>query len=161
MAAEPRSWARDLNGIGPITNGVLYPFVNDVRIYKCPTPFPRTEKGYDRTYSISGKLRGEQSQATRLSQVRRPGNTMAMIEDDDWRGYNENSWMLNLPNNWIDYVAGNHDEGDNLAFADGHTEYWRWQDPDTLALPYTESSFGMADPGSADLARLATVYWPQ
>ena len=86
-----------------------------------------------------------------------------MIEEDDPRGSNVSSWKMDSADQWCDYVAGNHDEGDSLIFADGHLEYWRWQDPDTLTLPYFNegSSFHGADPGSVDLARLWEVFRPR
>ena len=28
---------------------------------------------------------------------------------------------------WADYPAQHHNRGANLAFADGHVEYWRWK----------------------------------
>jgi len=28
---------------------------------------------------------------------------------------------------WDDYPAQHHNRGANLAFADGHVEYWRWK----------------------------------
>ena len=33
------------------------------------------------------------------------------------------------PNSWWDLPANRHNQGCNLAFADGHAEYWRWKVP--------------------------------
>ncbi len=92
----------------------------------------------------------------KISNIVEPRKTLLMIEEDDYRGYNVNSWIISPPNTWTDYVAGSHDGGDNLTFADGHMEYWKWIDPDTLTL--TPNMHGDSDPGSLDLARLAEVY---
>ena len=58
-------------------------------------------------------------------------------------------------------MSGNHNGGDNLIFGDGHLEYWKWQDPDTLTLPYTDAWCYARDPGSVDLQRLWEVYRPK
>jgi prepilin-type processing-associated H-X9-DG protein len=64
-----------------------------------------------------------------------------------------NDGFFSLPimgNAWIDVPAVWHGRGDNLSFADGHAEHWRWTDPRTVAM--TQSS--MTTVNDADLQRL-------
>ncbi len=155
------------NSLRSIENGVLYQYLGNASTYRCPTPV----YNYYSSYSFNGLLRGEggagQGSVEDFRSIRDPSNCMAMIEDDDFRGYNMNSWMLGGINTWIDYVGGNHGDGDNLGFCDGHVEFWQWKDPDTLSFPYPPGStnpddrkFGISDPGSVDIQRVYKVFWP-
>ncbi len=152
---QNRCWVGAGNTEDSIIYGQLYPYVETMKPYRCTNPI---NDEYRRSYSINGQLNGERlSQGTaRFGGITDPGQTLLMIEEDDWRGYNVNSWFLNSVNQWVDYVSGNHDEGDNIVFADGSVQYWQWTDPDTLTLPYSEGGFGRSDNGSEDLKRL----WP-
>ena len=135
-----------------LTQGSLWPYAQDIALYHCQASvYP-----YKVSYSLSARLRGEASLADTFQAVPDPGNAMVFIEEYDNRGYNMNSFLLDPANyNWIDVVAGNHQQGDNLAFADGHVEYWKWLDPRTLT--FAGGHYASA-PGSVDLDRLNRVY---
>jgi len=150
-----RCWVGSGNTEESLIYGQMYPYVKSMEPYRCTNPI---NEEYLRSYSINGQLNGERlAQGTdRWSGITNPGRTLLLVEEDDWRGYNVNSWFLNSINQWVDYVSGNHNEGDNIVFVDGSVEYWQWQDPDTLTLPYSEGGFGRSDNGSEDLKRL----WP-
>ncbi|MCY2931433.1 MAG: prepilin-type N-terminal cleavage/methylation domain-containing protein [Planctomycetota bacterium] len=139
-----------------ITDGVLWPYVHELGLYRCQSSvYP-----YKVSYSISARLNGEASVAKTLHEVPDPAGTMVLIEEYDNRGYNMNSFLIDPVNYaWIDVVAGNHEGGDNLTFADGHVEYWKWKDPRTLTYA---GGHWMIAPGSVDLQRLNRVYnlWP-
>jgi prepilin-type processing-associated H-X9-DG protein len=36
---------------------------------------------------------------------------------------------------WISMPSDRHNQGGNLAFADGHCEYWRWLYPKVFRFP--------------------------
>ncbi|MHC4982410.1 MAG: type II secretion system protein [Planctomycetota bacterium] len=147
---------------GNMRDGALYPYVQTPELYKCTNP---VNPHYPISYSMNGMLNGTLNlmgfRWRKQTALPTPSQMLMLVEEDDWRGYNVNSWVLQSVNQWIDYVAGNHDQGDNLVFCDGHVEYWRWRDPDTLRIPYHEEGFWVPDPGSEDLARLWPVYWPE
>jgi prepilin-type N-terminal cleavage/methylation domain-containing protein/prepilin-type processing-associated H-X9-DG protein len=152
---------------GNIKGGLLYPYVNTTEIYKCTNP---ANPSYPVSYSITGLLNGQLQWGSippspnlpweKLSAIPDTATTLMMIEEDDWRGFNFGSWLLWSKDRWIDYVAGDHYGGDNLTFVDGHVEYWHWEHPNTLKLPYHDYRFYMPDPGNPDLARLWDIYWP-
>jgi prepilin-type N-terminal cleavage/methylation domain-containing protein len=145
-----------------IKNGTMYPFVNDLAVYKCPDD-PRT--AYLRTYSMSNYVGGDGwdvQAATRLSGMPMPSRTLLLIEEPDYRGYNWGSWVINpkysgAKDQWIDWAASYHfREGCTLSFADGRSEYWKWQDSRTPTI----QDFYATTPGNADLIRLQDVYTP-
>lgn len=169
--ANQPCWVLGGNALTSLTMGKIWPYVSssnpgqigpdstEIILFKCPTP--RSNPEYYRHYSINGKLNGERSVATRLTEIPDPSRTFLFIEEDDYRGYNMNSWFIGDVNRWVDFVSGNHSEGDNLAFVDEHVEWWHWEDPDTLTLPYNDAPFGSPDPGSVDLRRINEVFRPR
>lgn len=93
------------------------------------------------SYSGVATLNGQYAQITQQSAIRHPSSLFLWIEENDPRGENENSWVLNYgswPNStsgitFVDSVASWH--GDNTAFswADGHATTHRWLDGPTIA----------------------------
>jgi hypothetical protein len=61
--------------------------------------------------------------------------------------------------NIVDYPADWHNRGDNLSFADGHTETWRWRDSRTMPVHRAGSviQLGVASPNNPDVARLQSA----
>lgn len=153
------NYARKIQGI---KDGALWPYVEDVTVYNCPGAHGFLSE-YARNYSISGNLNGEHSRWEQLSQVPSPSGTLLMIEDYDWREHLMNSWFIQRGGwyCWNDYVPGNHSHGDNILFADGHVEYRKWEDPDTLSV-YSIRRFGMPDPDgkNPDMDYLGRVFKP-
>lgn len=121
------------------TRGVIYPYVQNVKPYACPTPAFR----YGITYAASSKMNGQDGQANDFYfKMDTPSKCFLFLEEADYRGYNMGSWMgPRNPSNpanfqWVDYVAGNHSVGsifaDNIMFADGHGELFHWTDFRTM-----------------------------
>jgi prepilin-type N-terminal cleavage/methylation domain-containing protein/prepilin-type processing-associated H-X9-DG protein len=122
-----------------ITEGVFFPQIKSVQIYRCPgsQAFVHNEIGtpvpHNRSYSMSVwlgsnvKLRGPK----RAGSVRTPSSVFVFIDENSIsidngtfgiheRAKADNYW--NLPSN-------RHLRGGNLTFFDGHAEHWRWTGP--------------------------------
>ena len=153
-------WVGWGNSIEAIREGVLFPFVEAPGIYQCPSD---TSDHY-RTYSMSDALgaspnieAGIPDPAQRIDDIPNPAAAMVFIEEDDPRGSNWNSWIIYLNRDqWVDYVIGWHDGGSDLSFADGHCEYWHWEDERTLQI----TNFGEWSPDNEDLHRLQEAMKP-
>lgn len=164
-------WVADGPGWGPIEQGELYTYASDVSVYNCKSDWT----GNERSYSIIAPLRGEhwnthetnpdhdwiQVGTDRWDAIRKPSHQMVMLEEFDYREYNLGSWIMYARNGyegrWIDYMAMFHNDGTTLSFADGHAEYWVWDDQDTVYASYNEQFF-LNDPGSVDWQRVRDVY---
>ena len=111
-------------------DGVLWPYLNDARVYKCPDD----EQDAFRSYSINSWLDGagppadgELTTARTLSRIRHPSETFVFVEEDLpsygsfyvlWYG---NPW----DNSWISLPGVFHGNTCNVSFADGHAIAWR------------------------------------
>jgi len=153
---------------GNMKAGKLWAYVETPKPYKCTNP---ANPGYPISYSIAGSMNGQAADFgptwrsiwgslpwKTYTTLPRPSECLVLVEEDDWRGFNMASWVLWNKDQWVDYVSGNHDDGDNLTFADGHTEYWHWEVYNTLAYPHQDAPFYKPDPGNWDLHRLWEIY---
>ena len=127
-----------------ITSGTLYPYSQNVGLYKCAAD------ALDRlrSYSINDYWNGDYRDGTwggypdsliharKLTQCRRPAETFVFIEETDFRTFNQGSFAIDpYPSwRWIDYPAAWHSKGSTLSFADGHAEHWKWSDRRTMDL---------------------------
>lgn len=125
--------------IDAIENGLLYPYVENVKVYRCPV----AEKNEFRTYSIStamnytilGHLGGDAGAViTKITQVRSTANRMLFLDDyvNDWNA----SWYV--PGDaqvWFNSTPIRHGSGGNVfSFVDGHSEFHGWKDQRTIDL---------------------------
>lgn len=152
--------AKDDTGADAIRRGTLYPYLADVRIYRCPD-----DENHDRTYSINAYLNSDQLKGTgayyhphvihSIGSVANAAHTFALIEENDSRGENEGAFVIDIPPGpvWIDYPAMWHTRGTCLSFMDGRCEYWQWSDPRTLAI----NGHFARPPNDPDLQRLQAV----
>ena len=118
-------WADAGNTDEAVISGLLYPWVPDPRVYRCPNdPIEKNQ----RSYSINTFCNGD---------VRDAPRTMVFVEEFDPRGYNLGSFLIfNSGDVWIDYPVSWHNGGACVSFADGHVEYFRWADPRTVTLTF-------------------------
>jgi len=146
------AWADAGNTDDAIVAGLLYPWVPDPRVYRCPNdPVQKNE----RSYSINTFCNGAGSalnvpSVNNIARIRLTSETMVFVEEFDPRGYNFGSFLLfNSGDVWIDYPVSWHNRGACLSFADGHVEYFRWTDSRTVTL-----TFLAVTPNNPDLKML-------
>ncbi len=123
-----------------IMAGVLYPYVNDIKAYRCPAD---RRQEYLRSYSMQNSMNGDQDWATttgselvkKIGAVKYPEDKFVFLGEDDPRGYNMGSWVVYAEGDqWIDPITSWHMDSTSFAFADGHAERRRWVDERTLKI---------------------------
>ncbi len=152
------TWVTDQQTLDGIKRGTLFKYTKNTDIYRCVS---NPDKSNIRTYSMNWTLNGDSQFYTQggpgafnLMQIAHPSDVFLFIEEYDPRGYNINSFATPYTGDqWIDFPATWHNFGANLSFCDGHTEYWRWDDPRTRTI----QSFGMTTPNNPDLKRIQGV----
>ncbi|HOA74605.1 MAG TPA: prepilin-type N-terminal cleavage/methylation domain-containing protein [Phycisphaerae bacterium] len=125
-----------------IREGAFYKYIRSVDAYRCPAVPADEVITYGMAISMNPgpmiEIKPEYSPAVsdgcvahRLDDIKRPGARMVLLdsfsEDRDflWAIYYTLSMIGNK-------VPGRHSKGTTLAFADGHSEYWKWTTPQMI-----------------------------
>lgn len=171
MPDDNDGWVKRGDGNDPIRNGKLYPYVNSMNVWHCE----EDKAGNLRSYSITATMHGEkwnthltnpndswaQYGTDDFANIINPNNQLVILEEMDMRGWNVGSWIMyaraSRKYQWIDYLATFHGDGTVMGFADGHVDYWYWQDKDTLYASYNDQ-FYLNDQGNEDWLRIRNVY---
>ena len=140
-----------------IAAGVLFPYVNNFGLYKCPADhsfvsFLGKQLPHVRSMSMNTWLspvvpwNGEKTVVSYYSEndLRRPGpaNLWVFI-DENPTGINDGSFVCDpTRGNWIDAPAVYHNNCSGMSFADGHTEIHRWRDAALFNLIIVQSTTG-------------------
>ena len=151
--------------------GLLYPYVQNVAVYKCPADlstvpynFPATfARPSDRTYSMNCWVGGMQvwnggyKEYYKLSQMNRPGpaHTWVFIEENP--ASIDDAYFVVDPTNphtWYNSPATLHGNWSVMTYADGHSDAHRWTDTKMMT---GVGDVIAGDPSSGDLAWLISV----
>jgi prepilin-type N-terminal cleavage/methylation domain-containing protein len=137
--------------------GALFPYAPNPGIIHCPGDKRigmKAGNGY--TYSsVSpiGTLNGETPVFYKATEITRPSEKFVWVEENDPRGENLGSWIMNqagtLANGFagstfIDSPASFHGVSSSFDWADGHASMHKWMNPATLAyaLSMDQSKYG-------------------
>ena len=146
--------------IQAIETGMLFPYCQTIEVYRCPT-VRRTEL---RSYSIVSSMNTNQpgpiswkgKVLTKMGQViNAPSKVVFVCEG---KVTNHAFSIYYTENRWRDDPPIHHSEGTTFSFADGHSDYWKWRDQDTI--DYAMGISGSAvQPNNQDLTRLRRAVW--
>jgi len=119
--------------ISEIKKGALWPYCQDAKLYRCPTGY----LGETLTYAVMDSMNGH-GDGTKASglwikrrmEIRRP-SVMAVFIDEGW--VTPDSYAVWYEREmWWDDPPIRHGDGVNFSFADGHSDHWKWEGPDTI-----------------------------
>ncbi len=149
-----------------IQNGLLYPYVNSLAVYKCPAD-QKQVLGANTVRSMSmsawmNPLRSWNSiigysGVTQLRDFKKQGDIRSPSPSLCWVFIDENpnsindGWFVCDPNKltlWYDIPATYHNGAGGLSFADGHCEIKKWRDGNILKATGVNQP---KDPASDDL----------
>ena len=148
-----------------ITSGTLYPYVKNAAVYKCPadlgfvqgTSIPKL-----RSFSLSCYMNGPAEAnaiwgvvpLNKTAQIQISSQTLTFIDEDDLTIDDGHFLYSPTINDWLNLPTWRHQNGDVLAFADGHVEYWKWRSAHP-ASTYFDGGGNLTDPVALqDLNRL-------
>lgn len=154
----------DATNAALIEEGLLFDDVKNVAVFHCPAdqnPFdlnhhlrsysmqPQLAPYYEGTNWITDSAFLPMYKETDIRQT--PPSSTIVFLDESPATINDGYYSVPIAGAaWgTDFPAYWHTHGDNFSFADGHAEYWRWQDPRT-STPNPASGSGPYP----DLARL-------
>jgi prepilin-type N-terminal cleavage/methylation domain-containing protein len=132
-----------------IIRGSIYPLSKNIQPYRCPAD-RSTVLGTNaltlRSYSLSCFMGGPAADtdqfgvkpAHKTSEIKRPAATLTFLEED-FSTIDDGHFLYSATaNHWYNLPSWRHVNGDTLAFADGHVEYWKWRS--SLPAPYGSST---------------------
>ena len=137
--------------------GALFPYAPNPGIIHCPGDTRiglKAGAGY--TYaSVSpvGTLNGETPVFYKVTQLTKTSEKFLWVEENDPRGENLGSWIMNQAGNdannfagssWIDSPAAFHGRTSNFTWADGHATSHKWLDQATIdyATSMNQNKYG-------------------
>ena len=151
-----------------IMNGSLFRYVPAAASPVCPADkatITNTALVHSRSYSIEGWLGAdfnvdsvlwpdgrnqpfEHFYATRGAQIAAQTANVFVFIDDQEQSIDDGLFLLSEeadPPVWFDLPADRHNQGCNLSFLDGHTEYHRWGAPKIFSGYYGNPCRGSLD----------------
>ncbi len=142
-----------------IRKGALWPYLNDVKLYKCPVSRKRDIETL--TYTIVDSMNGSRGlnpdapYITSKLQLRRAVDRMVFLGEIP---ITPDSWAIPYDKEgWWDVPPIRHGKGSTFSFADGHSEYWKYRDKRTIEIDYTDSV--QLQPGNEDLYMMQRAVW--
>lgn len=148
-----------------ILNGALYPYVKNVKVYSCPTLLA----GNLRTYAASDAMncKGWDSYRVMLKhteEISKPDIRIVFLDDGGTGGAALGGWTLYSIYNsecwvWWDPPPIRHGDGTTFSFADGHTEYWKWQDKRTIDFGLEMHAWSEVQQDNPDLYKSEVGVW--
>ena len=143
-----------------IKDGVLWPYCNNLKLYKCPTGKPEELRTYSMVNSMNSYYHGpghwKGPLVTKLGQIRYPESRFVFICEGKITNYAFAVYYYEP--RWRDLPPLQHSNGTTFSFADGHSEWWQWQDPDTIKFGNEEIT-NNNQPDNIDLPRVQRCHW--
>ncbi len=140
------------NAVQALTMSLIFPYVKNVAIFHCPGDtriMNQPGKGYaydsySKTQNFAGdsydNYWGMGASCEKCSDITAPSMTFMAVEDTDWRGYNDGTFVVNWELGgdpqlftWEDPLAMYHIDVNTWAFVDGHVETHQWHDKAAIA----------------------------
>ena len=121
-----------------IMDGALWPYVKDLKIYRCPTAKSKDEA---LTYAIMFSMNSVNhppTQGVRGAHIKKrteitnppPAYRLVFI-DEGWM--TPDAFAVHYDQEqWWDDPPVRHGDGTTLSFADGHVDHWKWKGTDTI-----------------------------
>ena len=131
-------WTNDLL----ITHGLIYPYLNSVKVFQCSTAknphAPSVPR--NRSYSMNGWMNGilpwnaNCRDFTKVAKIALPPTMALVFMEENPASINDGYWIQDLTKTttWIDSPAHYHNNSGSMSFADGHAESRKWTDASVL-----------------------------
>jgi prepilin-type processing-associated H-X9-DG protein len=125
-----------------ISTGVLWKYVQDFDVYRCPDSNKNELVAYSIMDSMNGKYTWNGCNGSgntpielcpkNLNQIIKPEKRMVFFEEG--RVSPDSYAVYSGCERWFDPPCAQHGDGTNVSFADGHSAYWKWKSPQTIQL---------------------------
>ncbi|MFC1781574.1 type II secretion system protein [Planctomycetota bacterium] len=151
-----------------IKDGALWPYSKSLKIYLCPV-IPRNQTfEIARSFSIvdsmnaANSLDSDDLTLRTRSEIKQPAYRAVLLDDGGYGNNIRGAWGIWIRSwRWNDPPPIIHSDGTNWSYADGHSDYHKWEDQRTFdwALENPGRANGGDAPGSVDLIFVGEVVW--
>ena len=148
-----------------ISDGALYAYVKNIKVYKCPADHGTVQNSSAarlRSFSLSCYMNGAAVDEAnwnvrpvrQMSEIQAASKALTFLDEDDLTIDDGHFLYPANARNWYNVPGWRHQNGTVLAFADGHSEYWKWRSRHPNTTAFTSGGV-MDDPqGYIDMDRL-------
>ena len=163
--------------IEAIRLGALFPYCKTEKVYRCPTGIRGEMRTYSTSYGMNGcfdaagTYSGNQGvrvgptvlMIKRRAEIAVPAPAYRMVFLDEGRITPDSYAIHYLKPSWWDPPFVRHGDGTNVAFADGHSDYWKYRGAETIEIgkmlnpPHNYAP--KTDEGLADLQKMQKATW--
>jgi prepilin-type processing-associated H-X9-DG protein len=147
-----------------IMDGALYPYVKNVKLYKCPTGLRDELRIYtivDAINCVALKDCGEEALMIKNRlQIKKAAERYVFLDDGGTGGRTLGGWTNYVQEDkWWDPPPVRHGRGTTFGFADGHSEHVKWMDDRTLDFAAKGKAFSEEQPGNRDIMAAQVGSW--
>jgi len=157
-----RDWASGatvLQKQAAITEGALFPYTQNTRLYRCPLGEPTHTRSYTIVDAMNCKDWPPGIMVKNRSQIEQP-ETRFVFVDVGGPLLSMGGWTCFVrEDRWWDPPPIQHQNGTDFSFADGHAEHWMWKDSRTVEFGRRMSSLSPLQAGNEDIRRTQVAAW--
>ncbi len=157
--------------------GALFAYCRAEKVYRCPTGVRGEMRTYSTGYGMNGCFdapgtyvgnKGARVDRTvlmvkRRSEITIPSPAYRLVFLDEGRISPDSYAAYYLTAKWWDPPFVRHGDGTNVAFADGHSDYWKYQGKETIeAGKQPNPPYGYTpttEDGLVDLRKMQEAIW--
>ena len=118
--------------IQAIKNGMIWEYCETIKLYKCSTVPPHELRSYSIVSSMNTNIGGSWKGKVFKNKSEIPNAPGRIVFIDEGKVSNYAFSVHADENAWRDIPPIHHSEGTTFSFADGHSEYWKWRDQETI-----------------------------
>lgn len=143
-----------------IRDGALFPYCKDIKLYKCPVGVQRELRSYSVVDAMNATGLDGGTMLKHMSEIHKPHDRAVFVDENGVTVMGAWSIHYSRPA-WWDEPPVHHGNGGAWSFADGHSEYWKWQDPLTHTYNSTNEMIWkhVYFPSSLDIPRVQRAVW--
>ncbi len=146
-----------------IEEGALFPFVKNIKVYRCPVAKPHEMRSYSASHAMNGGSFDGGPVVKNLYKIKNPAQRIVFLDDfgEDWDAAWAVPWSQAA---WWNPIPARHGSGTVMGMADGRSEWWAWRDSRTTHL-MTKWEWGrdnlnsIKHEGNPDLVRVQRAVW--
>ena len=174
LSKDKPSWVKKPAGTTPVDapvedqiraleEGVLFPFVKNFKLFRCPVAKGHEMRSYSASHAMNGGSFDGGPVVKSRYKLKHPAQRIVFLDDfgEDWDAAWAVPWSQAA---WWNPIPARHGSGTVVGMADGRSEWWAWRDGRTIDL-MTKWEWGsdnlnsIKHEGNPDLVRVQRAIW--